>query len=359
MYRSTSSRLAFAALALLLALLMTASAFAASGSYDFSNGLEGAVTAYMAAHGLNENNFSMGFQNTVTGESWFYNPDTFFVAGSMYKLPLCMLYADMIAEGTRQPTDYVGNYTIAYAIQRAIANSDNDAADALEGALGMTHRSYRQKAAEYSGVDVSTLPESYYSDNHNSPRVMLGTLKHLYENSERYNEIIFWMTQAMPGGYFRKNPSPYTVAQKYGSFQHCDATCGIVYTPQPYLLVVFVNGRYDEQAIADMATLTMNYVDPAGMAPAPTPTAAPTSVPDQGQSVTLRDIRVAGGVQIVLDGKPFEPKNALGEEVEVFVYDGTTYLPLRALSEALGFDVEWDGDTRTVYVTSPVTEEKP
>ncbi|MBR1496591.1 MAG: serine hydrolase [Oscillospiraceae bacterium] len=331
-------------LALALALVLSASAFAAGeGQYDFSNGLEGAVTAYMAGHRLNANNFSMGFYNTVTGENWFYNPDAFFIAGSMYKLPLCMIYADMIAEGTRQPTDYVGNYTIAYAMQRAIVNSDNDAADALEGALGMTYRAYRDKAASYSGLDLSTLPNSYYTDNTNSPRVMIGTLRYLYEHSDRYNDLIYWMTQANPGHYFQLNPSDYIIAQKYGQYAHCDSTCGIIYTPEPYLLVVFINGMYLESAIADMASLTMAYVTGAGAAePAPVESAPP--------AVPLRNIEVAGDVHLVLDGEAFVPKNANGEAVDVFISDGTTYLPLRALAEALGFSVEWDDESRTVYV---------
>ena len=328
--------------ALLLAVLLTAgmssSAFAEAGGYDFSRGLEGAVTDYMSSHGLNENNFSMGFYNTVTGESWFYNPDTFFAAGSMYKLPLVMLYEDMLAEGTRSPGDYVGGYTILQAMQLAIVNSDNTAAGALEDGLRMPWREYRQKAAAYSGIDMATLPESYYNDNTLSPRIMIGTLQYLYAHSDRYNDLIYWMTQAEPGHYFRLNPSPYLIAQKYGAFNiphHIMATCGIIYAPQPYLLVVFINGAYLESVIADMATLTSAYVD------------------SDAHPVVFRDINVAGGIRLRMNGKEFRPKNALGEEVDVFTCDGTTYLPVRALAEALGCEIEWDGDTRTVYISSP------
>lgn len=42
-----------------------------------------------------------------------------------------------------------------------------------------------------------------------------------------------------------------------------------------------------------------------------------------------------------------------GERVEgnVILEDGTTYLPVRAVSEAMGANVEWDEDTRSVFVT--------
>lgn len=60
--------------------------------------------------------------------------------------------------------------------------------------------------------------------------------------------------------------------------------------------------------------------------------------------VFYRDIR------LVVDGLPVTPKDASGRVVEPFIYDGTTYLPARALAEALGKPVSWDGETSTVYI---------
>ena len=56
------------------------------------------------------------------------------------------------------------------------------------------------------------------------------------------------------------------------------------------------------------------------------------------------------GIQIVVDGVAVTPKDANGNVVEPFVSEGTTYLPVRAIGEALGKEVTWDGETRTVYV---------
>lgn len=44
------------------------------------------------------------------------------------------------------------------------------------------------------------------------------------------------------------------------------------------------------------------------------------------------------------------PKDTNGKVVEPFIVDGTTYLPIRAVSEALGKDVYWNGQTNTVYI---------
>ncbi len=55
-------------------------------------------------------------------------------------------------------------------------------------------------------------------------------------------------------------------------------------------------------------------------------------------------------IKLVVDGVQVTPKDANGAVVEPFVYNGTTYLPVRAIGEALGKEVDWDGNTRTVYV---------
>ena len=55
-------------------------------------------------------------------------------------------------------------------------------------------------------------------------------------------------------------------------------------------------------------------------------------------------------IQIVLDGKTVDAKDALGNKVEPFIYNGTTYLPVRAVGEAFGKEVGWDGSTMTVYI---------
>lgn len=55
-------------------------------------------------------------------------------------------------------------------------------------------------------------------------------------------------------------------------------------------------------------------------------------------------------IQIYVDGQKITPTDANGNIVEPFVSNGTTYLPVRAVGEALGKTVEWDGTTNTVYI---------
>ena len=56
-------------------------------------------------------------------------------------------------------------------------------------------------------------------------------------------------------------------------------------------------------------------------------------------------------IKITLNGEALEPKDATGNTVEPFIMNGTTYLPVRAISEALGLTVGWDDKTSTVILT--------
>lgn len=64
----------------------------------------------------------------------------------------------------------------------------------------------------------------------------------------------------------------------------------------------------------------------------------------QNISVAYRNIN------LYVDGSLITPKDANGNVVEPFIYNGTTYLPVRAVGEALNKPVDWDGSTNTVYI---------
>jgi hypothetical protein len=55
-------------------------------------------------------------------------------------------------------------------------------------------------------------------------------------------------------------------------------------------------------------------------------------------------------IKLYVDGNLITPKDASGNAVEPFISGGTTYLPVRAIGEALGKTVDWDGATQSVYV---------
>lgn len=68
-----------------------------------------------------------------------------------------------------------------------------------------------------------------------------------------------------------------------------------------------------------------------------------------GGLTTLNDVMV-GGIKIVVDGQELHPTDVNGKAVNSMIYNGTTYLPVRALASALGKAVYWDGPNYTAYL---------
>lgn len=64
-------------------------------------------------------------------------------------------------------------------------------------------------------------------------------------------------------------------------------------------------------------------------------------------------------IKIRLNGTELQPKDANGKAVEPFIIDGTTYLPVRAVGEALGLNVSWDGATQTVILGNDAEKGQP
>lgn len=65
-----------------------------------------------------------------------------------------------------------------------------------------------------------------------------------------------------------------------------------------------------------------------------------------------RNVRVDySDIKLVINGKTVTPRDGDGDVVEPFTIDGTTYLPVRAVANALGMDVDWNGNTNTVTLT--------
>ncbi len=66
-------------------------------------------------------------------------------------------------------------------------------------------------------------------------------------------------------------------------------------------------------------------------------------------STTLYNV-ITEGISIIIDGNKLIPKDANGNVVEPMIYNGTTYLPVRAVANAFDKNVSWDGNTQTVYL---------
>ena len=63
-------------------------------------------------------------------------------------------------------------------------------------------------------------------------------------------------------------------------------------------------------------------------------------------------VQVRKDFTIVIDSKEQTFRTSAGKEIYPLLYDGSTYLPLRAIGQIMDKNVEWDNDTKTVTLTS-------
>ena len=72
---------------------------------------------------------------------------------------------------------------------------------------------------------------------------------------------------------------------------------------------------------------------------------------------THKTINVEPGPKIIYDFQALDLKDANGNPVETFIYNGTTYVPIRAIASNFNKSVYYDEPTNTAYIDSIYTTE--
>lgn len=60
-------------------------------------------------------------------------------------------------------------------------------------------------------------------------------------------------------------------------------------------------------------------------------------------------------IKVYKDNVLCETKDVNGTVIEPFIYNGTTYMPVRGTANLAGMDVTWDGTTKSVYLWDKMT----
>jgi hypothetical protein len=74
------------------------------------------------------------------------------------------------------------------------------------------------------------------------------------------------------------------------------------------------------------------------------------ALPGFAASVTQQIFVTFSEMKIVIDGKEIKPLDGNGNAVKPLVYEGTTYLPLKAVAKAFDKAAYWDGPNMTAYL---------
>lgn len=57
-----------------------------------------------------------------------------------------------------------------------------------------------------------------------------------------------------------------------------------------------------------------------------------------------------GSITFKINGSAWKPTDASGKPIQPITYNGTTYLPVRAVSDAFGTPIKYDGATKTISI---------
>ncbi len=63
-----------------------------------------------------------------------------------------------------------------------------------------------------------------------------------------------------------------------------------------------------------------------------------------------RTININEGIDVLVNGEKLNMTDENGNEVEAFIHNGTTYIPVRAVTEASGNKISWNGDDKKVSI---------
>lgn len=246
---------------ILVLMLLCSFAAAYEAPQDFTGmTLDDVMASFMEQFRLTENNFSISYYNTVTGESYDFNEKNFQIAASTYKLPLNMCFYEMEQEGKIDPNEtfrWTG-MSLSEVHRQSVLHSNNEVSEAMTGYWN-NYYIYKENMRKYSSLPVEEIDPSFYLTNTSCTRMMMDTLKYLYVNSERFEELISYMKDAMPGQYFKAGVTEYEIAHKYGAVNEFVNDVAIIYTPQPILLAVYTQGIYGDGICANAARLLTNY----------------------------------------------------------------------------------------------------
>ena len=237
---------------------------------DQSEEVKAIVEKYMKEQNLTENNFAFFYYNLSNKEYYFYNENTFFTAASTIKVPIAMIYYEKIKNGELtldttlqyKATHYEAgagatssrykpgnNVPISFLLEQMIVNSDNTATQILKSGLG-GETEYRKLIANFTNRELA---DNFYNENITSAGYGFDVIKNLYDNRDKYQELIEYMKKSSNGGYLKKNIKDVEIAHKYGSYDRNIHDYGIVYAENPYIIGIFTDGITNaEECIANI-----------------------------------------------------------------------------------------------------------
>ena len=206
--------------------------------------IEELIDAFREEHNLDETNFELSYYNTVSGESYDYNETKLLYGASTYKLPLNLYYYDMqLAGEITGDTMITQGSSLDEAHYQSLVYSNNELSYSLWRRIG-DWPEYKMAMRKYFTMTDDEIPQNYYYDHVFCTRMMMDTLKVVWDGQETYTELIDYLKIACPDAYFKTyiDVEQTPIAHKYGSYNGAENDVGIIWAEQPFLLAVYTSG---------------------------------------------------------------------------------------------------------------------
>ena len=214
------------------------------------------IEAYFQENGIDHEKVAYCITDLEHNIKYSMNEKDEFIAASIYKLPLAMLYYDKVNEG-----EYTLDSTFTYSgymhedagvissdygigsqvplsdlLNDLIIYSDNDAGHILYENLG-GWKEYKEAMTKYT----NSISENYYTmDNVTTVNTMNDVVTYLYDHKEDYKVLIKNMEKAEPGEYLDRD-TQLSMPQKYGMYDYALNSVGFVECNTAYSIVVLTS----------------------------------------------------------------------------------------------------------------------
>ena len=214
------------------------------------------IEAYFQENGIDHEKVAYCITDLEHNIKYSMNEKDEFIAASIYKLPLAMLYYDKVNEG-----EYTLDSTFTYSgymhedagvissdygigsqvplsdlLNDLIIYSDNDAGHILYENLG-GWKEYKEAMTKYT----DSISENYYTmDNVTTANTMNDVVTYLYDHKEDYKGLIKNMEKAEPGEYLDRD-TQLSMPQKYGMYDSALNSVGFVECNTSYSIVVLTS----------------------------------------------------------------------------------------------------------------------
>lgn len=214
------------------------------------------IEAYFQENGIDHEKVAYCITDLEHKIKYSMNEKDEFIAASIYKLPLAMLYYDKVNEG-----EYTLDSTFTYSgymhedagvissdygigsqvplsdlLNDLIIYSDNDAGHILYENLG-GWKEYKEAMTKYT----DSISENYYTmDNVTTANTMNDVVTYLYDYKEDYKGLIKNMEEAEPGEYLDRD-TQLSMPQKYGMYDSALNSVGFVECNTSYSIVVLTS----------------------------------------------------------------------------------------------------------------------